>query len=58
LLREYPYLPAARADLLRRLGDRTGAAQQYEVALELTANEAERSFLIRRRAEVLAQPGP
>ncbi len=48
----YPYLPAARADLLRRLGRRTEAAAAYRLALELNDNEAERAFLRRRLAEV------
>jgi len=53
----YPYLHAARADLLRRLG-RIGAARAaYELALGLTANAAERRFLRRRLAEVGAEAG-
>jgi RNA polymerase sigma-70 factor (ECF subfamily) len=48
----YPYLHAARADLLRRLGRAGEAAAAYERALELTANEAERTFLGGRLAEV------
>jgi RNA polymerase sigma-70 factor (ECF subfamily) len=48
----YRYLPAAKADLLRRLGRADEAAQAYQAALELTANEAERSFLARRLTEV------
>jgi RNA polymerase sigma-70 factor (ECF subfamily) len=48
----YRYLPAAKADLLRRLGRAEEAAQAYQAALELTANEAERSFLARRLTEV------
>ncbi|HXF20007.1 MAG TPA: sigma-70 family RNA polymerase sigma factor [Streptosporangiaceae bacterium] len=50
----YRYLPAAKADLLRRLGRLGEAAQAYRAALELTANEAERSFLSHRLAEVTA----
>ena len=46
------YLPAAKADLLRRLGRAEEAAQAYQAALELTANDAERSFLARRLTEV------
>jgi RNA polymerase sigma-70 factor, ECF subfamily len=41
----YPYLHAARADLLRRLGRRSEAATAYRRALELTDNRAERVFL-------------
>lgn len=51
-LADYPYLPATRADLLRRLGDTTGAAESYRRALELTANAAERAFLEQRLDEV------
>jgi RNA polymerase sigma-70 factor, ECF subfamily len=54
----YRYLPAAKADLLCRLGRRDEAAQAYRAALELTGNEAERSFLTHRLAEVTTiQPG-
>ncbi|HWG65705.1 MAG TPA: sigma-70 family RNA polymerase sigma factor, partial [Streptosporangiaceae bacterium] len=38
----YRYLPAAKADLLRRLGRRLEAEQAYREALTLTANDAER----------------
>jgi RNA polymerase sigma-70 factor (ECF subfamily) len=48
----YRYLPAAKADLLRRLGRAQEAAQAYQAALELTANDAERSFLARRLTEL------
>ncbi|MFI7587237.1 RNA polymerase sigma factor [Spongisporangium articulatum] len=47
----YPYLPATRADLLRRLGRVGEAAAAYRVALELTAGGPERAFLARRLAE-------
>ena len=53
----YRYLPAAKADLLRRLGRRGEAAQAYQAALELTGNSGERDFLTRRIAEVSAPPG-
>ena len=53
----YRYLPAAKADLLRRLGRRGEAAQAYQAALELTGTSAERDFLTRRIAEVSAPPG-
>jgi RNA polymerase sigma-70 factor (ECF subfamily) len=53
----YRYLPAARADLLRRLGRNGDAARAYLAALDLTAGEAERAFLARRIAEVSASPG-
>jgi RNA polymerase sigma-70 factor (ECF subfamily) len=48
----YRYLPAARADLLRRLGRQRDAAEAYRTALGLTENAAERGFLTRRIAEV------
>jgi RNA polymerase sigma-70 factor, ECF subfamily len=58
-LESYHYLPAARADLLRRLGRRDEAADSYRAALALTGNDAERGFLARRLAEVTAPPpGP
>lgn len=52
LLDDYPYLHAARADLLRRLGTFEDARIAYERALGLTANAAERRFLRRRVAEI------
>ncbi len=51
----YHLLPAARADLLRRLGRRAEAAEAYRQALALVTNEAERRFLERRLAEVTRQ---
>jgi RNA polymerase sigma-70 factor (ECF subfamily) len=53
----YRYLPAAKADLLRRLGQREAAAQAYRAALALTGNAAEREFLARRLTEVTGTPG-
>ena len=53
----YSYLPAARADLLRRLGRREEAAANYRAALALTDNAAERRFLERRLEEVEARSG-
>jgi RNA polymerase sigma-70 factor, ECF subfamily len=44
----YHLLPAARADLLRRLGRYCEAAGAYRCALELVGNEPERAFLERR----------
>jgi RNA polymerase sigma factor (sigma-70 family) len=46
----YQYLPAVKADLLRRLGRTHEAAEAYQRALDLTANEAERAFLADRLA--------
>jgi RNA polymerase sigma-70 factor (ECF subfamily) len=53
-LRGYHLLPAARADLLRRLGRREEAAAQYRAALALTTLAPERRFLERRLREVEA----
>jgi RNA polymerase sigma-70 factor (ECF subfamily) len=47
-------LPAARADLLRRLGDQAGALQAYQRARELAPTAAERRFLGRRIEELRA----
>jgi RNA polymerase sigma-70 factor, ECF subfamily len=52
-LRAYHLLPAARADLLRRLGRYREAAAAYRRALELVGNEPERGYLDRRLAEVV-----
>jgi len=52
----YRYLPAAKADLLRRLGQPEAAAQAYRAALALTDNAAEREFLARRLTEVTGTP--
>jgi RNA polymerase sigma-70 factor (ECF subfamily) len=49
-LASYPYLPAARADFLRRLGRTDEARTAYEEALLLTENEVERAFLAGRLA--------
>lgn len=47
----YSYLPATRADLLRRLGRLPEAITAYQEALSLTANASEREFLTRRIRE-------
>ena len=51
-LASYHLLPAARADLLKKLGRFEEAAAAYRRALSLVANEPERRFLERRLAEV------
>jgi RNA polymerase sigma-70 factor (ECF subfamily) len=56
-LADYRYLPAAKADLLRRLGREAEAAQAYQSALALTENAAEREFLARRIGEVSGPAG-
>jgi RNA polymerase sigma-70 factor (ECF subfamily) len=53
-LRSYHLLPAARADLLRRLGRRHEAAAAYRQALGFVTSAPERRFLERRLAEVEA----
>ncbi|MEW1909349.1 DUF6596 domain-containing protein [Kitasatospora sp. NPDC085895] len=51
-LRGYHLLPAARADLLRRLGRTAEAAAAYRAALALVGNQPERATLTRRLAEL------
>jgi RNA polymerase sigma-70 factor (ECF subfamily) len=48
----YRHLHSARADLLRRLGRGSEAAEAYDRALALASQPAERAFLERRLAEV------
>jgi RNA polymerase sigma-70 factor, ECF subfamily len=51
-LDRYHHFHAARADLLRRGGRGREAAEAYDRALALVANDAERRYLARRRTEV------
>jgi RNA polymerase sigma-70 factor (ECF subfamily) len=51
-LEDFHLLPAARADLLRRLGRTAEAAEAYRRALMLATNDIERRFLRRRLAEI------
>jgi RNA polymerase sigma-70 factor (ECF subfamily) len=51
-LREYHLLPAARGDMLRRLGRRDEAATSYQRAYDLAGTDAERRFLQRRVEEM------
>jgi RNA polymerase sigma-70 factor (ECF subfamily) len=53
----YHYLPAVKADLLRREGRDEDAASAYKAALDLVDNDAEREYLIRRLTEV-GPPAP
>jgi RNA polymerase sigma-70 factor (ECF subfamily) len=55
-LDDYHLLHAARADMLRRLGDNEEAAESYEAALKLATNDSERRFLERRLREVRSLP--
>ncbi len=48
----YPYLPAARAELLRRAGRAAEAVAAYDLALGLSPEGAEHAHLARRRAEL------
>ena len=56
-LRGYYLLPAARADLARRLQRWPEAAKAYRRALAEVSNEAEKRFLSRRLAEVETKVG-
>lgn len=53
-LARYAYLPATRADVLRRLGRVEEARAAYDEAIGRTSNDRERRFLRQRRAEVSA----
>jgi RNA polymerase sigma-70 factor (ECF subfamily) len=50
-LAEFHFLPVARADLLRRLGRNSEAADAYLQALSLATNDVERRFLRRMLAK-------
>ncbi len=52
-LANYHLLPAARADLLRRLDRLEEAAAAYRQALDLATTDAERRYLARRLAETV-----
>lgn len=56
-LEKYHLLSAARADLLRRLGQHSSAADAYRRAISLCENEIERRYLRRRLREVEAGEG-
>jgi RNA polymerase sigma-70 factor (ECF subfamily) len=51
----YYLFHAARADILRRLGRRSEAADAYRRALALATNQVERSYLTRRLGDVNRQ---
>ena len=55
-LRGWHYLPAARADLLRRAGRHEDAATAYAAALALVPDGQEREYLLRRLDEVGVTP--
>ncbi|MEN9630531.1 MAG: hypothetical protein RJA10_3759 [Pseudomonadota bacterium] len=50
-LQRYPWLPAARADLLHRLGRLAEAQAEWRRAAGLTRNAAERDALLQRAAD-------
>jgi predicted RNA polymerase sigma factor len=50
-LKSYPFLPAARADFLAKLGRHDEARREYERAASLTQNERERALLLERAAQ-------
>ncbi len=52
VLRSYHYVPAARADLLRRLGRHDEARAEFARAAALTANERERASLLAEAGRV------
>jgi RNA polymerase sigma-70 factor (ECF subfamily) len=56
-LDRYHLLHSARADLLRRLGRLTDAAEAYRRALDLATNPVERTFLVERLHEVTGRGG-
>ena len=56
-LDRYHLLHAARAELLRRIGDHAEAAKSYARALTLVSNETERRFLERRLREIQPTAG-
>lgn len=53
----YYLFHAIRADLLRRLGRASEAAQAYDEAIRRTDNAAERAFLLSRREELRPADG-
>lgn len=54
-LNSFHLLHAARADLLRRLGDHPAASVSYRRAISLATNRSERRYLERRLSEVAAR---
>ncbi|GAA5002366.1 RNA polymerase sigma factor [Actinopolymorpha pittospori] len=52
VLGDYQPLRLARADFLRRMGERAAARLEYARARDLAGNDAERAFLSRRLAEL------
>ena len=50
-LREYPYLPGVRADLLFKLKRFDEAKKEFERAASLTSNTGQRKLLLEKAAE-------
>jgi predicted RNA polymerase sigma factor len=50
LLKDYPYLPGVRADLLFKLKRLDEAKAEFEKAAELTKNASQRALLLERAA--------
>jgi len=50
-LKQYPWLPSVRADLLAKLGRNAEAKDEFERAAAMTANARERELLLRRARE-------
>ena len=48
---DHPLVPAARADMLRRLGRHRDAAAAYQQAIDLAGTDGERAYLRRRLTE-------
>ncbi len=55
-LRDYPYLPSVRGDLLFKLGHFEEARLEFERAATLTQNERQRALLLERAARSAAGP--
>ena len=55
-LRDYPYLPSVRGDLLFKLGRFAEAQKEFERAAALTENAGQRTLLL-ERAATCARPG-
>ncbi len=52
----YRYLPASRAEFLRRAGRTEEARSEYTTAIALTDNAVEREFLVSRLNRLSHQP--
>jgi RNA polymerase sigma-70 factor (ECF subfamily) len=54
-LREYPYLPGVRADLLFKLKRFDEAKREFERAASLTGNSGQRTLLLKKAAECVTE---